>query len=98
MAFHNPVSQANTPVILSTATALNRNDDRNGFIIQNLGMNTLYVLFGTGASTTVFHVPLKAGTANDDGSGGSVAQESGVIYTGPITVAGTSPRYCVTEF
>ena len=57
----------------------------------------MFVRFGAGASTTVFHVVLKAGTANDDGLGGSFSQFNGVIYTGEITIAGTSPRYVVTE-
>lgn len=66
-------------------------------MIQNLGTNPLFVLLGTGASTSVFHVVLKAGTGNDDGTGGSFAMETTVIYTGLVTVAGTSPRYVVTE-
>ena len=46
-------------------------------------------LLGTGASATVFHVVLKAGTSNDDGTGGTVGQEKGTVFTGTITVAGT---------
>lgn len=100
MAFHNPVSQTtSTPSILTSAgTVLARNDDRNGFIIQNLGTNPLFVLFGSGASASVFNLVLKGATAPDDGTGGSVAQEDGVIYCGIITVSGTSPRFVVTEF
>lgn len=90
-------SQASTPTIQSSATALAANQYRGAWSIQNLGQNALYVLCGTGASTTVFHWVLKAGTANDDGSGGSAAQEMGTVYTGIITVAGTSPRYTVFE-
>lgn len=90
-------TNSNTPSIASSATALASNTARTGWNIQNLGQNVLYVLLGTGASTTVFHVALKAGTSNDDGTGGSVGQEQGVIFTGPITVAGTSPRYTVLE-
>ena len=91
-------SKANTPSILTSAgTALAANPQRTAFTIQNLGQNVLYVLLGSGASTTVFHFPLKAGTANDDGTGGSVSMESGTVYTGIITVAGTSPRFTVME-
>lgn len=90
-------SQANTPAIQSAATALASNPARGAWMVQNLGTNPLYVLMGTGASTTVFHVVLKGGTANDDGTGGSIAQESGTVYTGIVTVAGTSPRYVATE-
>lgn len=88
---------SNTPAIASSTTALAANPKRIVWNIQNLGMNPLYVLMGSGASTTVFHFVLKASTANDDGSGGTVGQEEGVIYTGIITIAGTSPRYTVLE-
>ena len=90
-------SKANTPSISSNATALAVNGERSAWSIQNLGQNTLYVLLGSGATSSVFHFALKAGTSNDDGTGGSVAQESGSVYTGIITIAGSSPRYTVTE-
>lgn len=90
-------SQANTPTIASAGTALASNPNRGSWSIQNLGTNTLFVLLGAGATTSVFHFVLKAGTGNDDGSGGSVAQENGTIYTGIITIAGSSPRYTVME-
>ena len=88
---------ATTPIIASAATALSANTARAGWSIQNLGQNALYVLLGSGASTSVFHFALKASTANDDGTGGSVNQTSGVVYTGIVTIAGTSPRYTVLE-
>ncbi len=91
-------TNVNTPAIIATATALASNTARTGWTIQNLGTNELYVLMGSGASTSVFHIALKKGTGNDDGTGGSVGQEQGVVYTGIITVAGTSPRYTVVEF
>ena len=93
------VSEANTPEILDSATALadSIGDRRSSWSIQNLGTNTLYVLLGDGATTSVFHYALKAGSINDDGTGGSVGESDGVIYTGIITVAGTSPRYVVKE-
>lgn len=92
-----PTTNVNTPAIISSATALASNPKRISWMIQNLGQNALFVLKGSGASTSVFHVVLKAGSANDDGTGGSIAEENGVIYTGIITIAGTSPRYVVTE-
>lgn len=88
---------SNTPTIASATTALLANNARIGWSIQNLGTNTLYVLLGSGASTSVFHYALKAGSGNDDGSAGSITQTSGTIYNGIITVAGTSPRYTVLE-
>lgn len=98
MNINYTTQNANTPSILTSAgTALASNPARLGWNIQNLGTNPLFVLFGSGASTSVFHVVLKAASGADDGSGGSIAQESGVIYTGIITVAGTSPRFVVLE-
>ena len=88
---------SNTPTIASAATALASNPKRLGWSIQNLGMNPLFVLLGSGASTTVFHVVLKASTGNDDGTGGLLSQAEGVVYTGIVTIAGTSPRYTVLE-
>lgn len=93
-----PKATANTPAIIATATAIASNPARGGWMIQNLGTNPLFVLLGTGASTSVFHAVLKGGTGNDDGLGGSISQmNGGVIYTGIITTAGTTPRYTVTE-
>jgi len=89
--------KANTPSILSAATALAENRERGAFQIQNLGTNPLFVLLGDGASTSVFHQVLKGGTGNDDGLGGSFSMSTGVVYTGIITIAGTSPRYSVLE-
>jgi hypothetical protein len=88
---------SNTPSIQSSTTALASNPLRIVWNIQNLSTNVLYVLLGTGASSTVFHFVLKAGTAANDGTGGSVGMEEGVIYTGPITVAGTTPSYTALE-
>lgn len=90
-------TNSNVPAIASDATALASNTARRAWSIQNLGQNPLYIRLGAGASSTVFHIVLKGGTSNDDGTAGSVSQETGVIYTGVITIAGTSPRYTVTE-
>lgn len=89
---------ANTPSILNTAgVALAANPARIGWGIQNVGTNPLYVLFGTGASTTVFHRVLKGGTGPSDGLGGSLDYFSGSVYNGVITVAGTTPLFTVIE-
>lgn len=88
----------NTPEIQTDATALAANTARKGWIIQNCGQNPLFVRFGSGASTSLFHVVLAATTsANDNGTGGIYEQTNGIVYTGAITVAGTSPRYVATE-
>ena len=88
---------SNSPAILSAATALNANPARIYFAIQNLGTNALYVRLGAGASTANFHMALKAGAVNDDGTGASYFNENSAIYTGIVTIAGTSPRYTVIE-
>lgn len=88
---------SNTPTIASAATALAANNARIGFSIQNLGTNPLFVLLGTGASTTVFHFVLKASSVADDGTGGVLTMTNGTVYDGVITIAGTSPRYTVLE-
>ena len=89
---------ANTPSILTSAgTALADNKARVMWSIQNLGTNPLFVLRGGGASTTVFHTILKGGTGADDGLGAVVSEAAGACYTGIITVAGTTPRFIVTE-
>lgn len=87
----------NTPSIASSSTALSANSTRTQWSIQNLGQNPLFVRLGASASSTVFHVVLKASTANDDGTGGTVSQDTGAVYCGVITIAGTSPRYTVLE-
>lgn len=88
---------ANTPAILSSTTALALNANRGSWGIQNLGTNPLYVLLGTPCSTTVFHRILKGCSVQDDGTGGTIDESTGVVYTGIITIAGTSPRYVVLE-
>lgn len=93
----NDVVTANTPSIQSTATALANNPNRKGWQIQNVGTNPLFILLGTGASTSVFHAVLKGGTGSSDGLGGSMSQTAGTIYTGIITIAGTAPAYVVME-
>lgn len=90
-------SKANTPAIASAATALAANANRSAWAIQNHGTNLLYVRLGSGASSTVFHTVLVGATVQDDGSGGVISQEAGTVYTGIITIAGSSPRYTVLE-
>jgi len=94
--FVQQTTNSNTPSIASATTALAANEKRVYFRIQNLGTNPLFVLLGSGASNSVFHKVLKAATANDDGTGGELESGS-VVYTGIITISGTSPRYAVTE-
>jgi len=90
-------AQINTPALLGTGTAIAANPERKSWSIQNCGTNVLFVRLGGAASATVFHYALKPGTGNDDGTGGSVSEGDGVIFTGIITVAGTTPRLTTRE-
>lgn len=83
--------------IASAATALAANPARVAFMLQNLGTNALFVKYGTGATTSDFSVVLKASTGQDDGTGGVLTSADTAVFTGAITIAGTSPRYSVTE-
>jgi hypothetical protein len=73
------------------------NRGRRTIILQNLGTNTLYVKFGTGATTSDFDFILKASTVQDDGTGG-IFTEKTLSYQGILSVAGTSPRCIATAF
>lgn len=80
----------------TATTALAANSAREFFEIQNQGTNKLYVYFGLGASTSVYHFILKAASGAADGTGGSVSTTD-VDYRGIITIAGTNPSYSVVE-
>lgn len=89
---------ANTPAIVTSAgTALAENADRAAWSIQNVGTNPIFVNLGGTASATVFHFIIKGGTGDSDGLGAMVSQTSGTVFTGKITVAGTSPKFVVME-
>jgi len=92
-----PKNVANTPAIISTATALAANAARGAWQIQNVGTNPIFVRLGSGASDTVFHAVLKGGSGAKDGLGASWGQDSGTVYVGEITIAGTTPSYVVME-
>lgn len=84
----------NTPSIIagdgsSAITVLAANNARIGFSIQNVGTTAAKICFGT-ATTSVFHFVLKGGTADNDGTGGSITFDSGAVYNGLITIFGAS--------
>lgn len=90
-------TQANTPSIVTSAgDVLAANLNRRFFSIQNVGTNPIFVLLGTGASSSVFHAVIKGGTADSDGLGGSYS--TGVVcYQGVVSIAGTTPKVVITE-
>lgn len=83
--------------IASSTTAADAEVGRVSYRIQNLGTNTLYVKEGTGATTSDFDFALSGGTGNDDGTGATYESPAGQVYVGAITIAGTSPRYVISE-
>ena len=86
---------SNTPSIIagdgSTGVViLAANPARIGFKITNVGTTVAKVRYGAGASDTVYHSPLKGGSADGDGLGGSETFTNGAIYNGVITMYGAS--------
>ena len=91
----NTYSPPGTPVAQSTpGNVLPENASRLSWCVQNLGTNPLFIRLGPNASTTVFHLILKAGTAANDGTGGIV---NDTVHQGIVSVAGTSPSYVAWE-
>ena len=81
----------------SSTTALVANSNREFVQIQNQDTNPLFVYFGSGATTSVYHFVLKGGTGTADGTGGSFSTAS-VVYRGIITVASAgTPSYSIIE-
>ena len=77
----------NTPAIASSTTALASNLKHKVGAFKTWGTNVLFVRLGTGATTSIFHYCVKGGTGNDDGTGGSVSQTDGTVFTGEISIA-----------
>ncbi len=79
-------------------TALAANPARLAWGIQNVGTNPLFVSLGGTASASVFNKILIGGSGDSDAHGGSWDQDSGVVYTGAITVYSSSDqKYAVYE-
>lgn len=83
---------------ISSSTTVDTADEaRIGYSIQNLGTNPLFVKEGASATTSDFDYILAGGSGNDNGTGGKYESPAGRIYTGIISIAGTSPRYVYSE-
>lgn len=91
-------SQVNnrTGIVVAAGQLLAANENRRVLIVQNIGINPLFVKLGEDASTTDFDFVLSPGTANDDGLGGIMSTDT-LSYTGVISVAGASVRCTATE-
>ena len=90
-------SSDNSGILTAAGTALAAHEARMSYKIQNLDTDPLFVKEGTGASVTDFNYILAGGTAPDDGEGASYDSTAGHVYTGIITVAGTTPRFIASE-
>lgn len=90
-------SSANTVSAVATATGdiISSNSSRKGWGIQNCGTNPIFIYMKTGASSTVFHKILPGGVSDSDGRGGSFDD---TVYTGVVSLAGTSPKYTFYEY
>ena len=98
MSLHNThLRKSTNSGISSSTTPLSANPARSNYFVQNLGTNALFVKEGSSASTTDFTFVLAAGTGTDNGTGGSKSSETDGCWTGAITIAGTAPRYTITE-
>jgi len=87
-----------TGILTSAGNILVADPARVGLLIQNLGTNPLFVKFGSTASTTDFDIILPAGTGNDNGTGGVQQFPIGPLMANlPVSVAGTSPRFTISE-
>lgn len=60
--------------------------------IQNLSTTALGVKYGSGATTTSISLVLRAGTANDDGQGGSIEIDDFIGTITTVAMTG-SPRF-----
>lgn len=106
MSLHGVIHQSTAPTAdtatggaRSATTALNANGKRTSWGIKNVsGSNPLFIKFGESASTSDYHTILAPGSGAADGLGGSFEQTAGNVYSGIVTVAGTSPQYSIFEF
>lgn len=95
----SPTQNINTPAIVTSAgTVLEANTERQSWSIQNVGTNPIFIRLGGTASTSVFHYVIKGGTGDSDGLGGSYSEDgSGAVFSGLISIAGTTPKVVVRE-
>jgi hypothetical protein len=90
-------SSATSAIVAADGTALAASAARKAWSIQNCDDAAVYVKLGASASASDFSFVLKAGTAANDGLGGSWFDD---VYTGIVTIAAAagSPRVVVVSF
>jgi len=94
MQYVQNTEQINALATGSTAgTALQANNARVYWQIQNVGTNPIYLLWGSGtASSTNCNEVLKSDTSALAGAGG-IYRSGTVVYDGAVSVGGTAPTY-----
>jgi len=94
MQYVQNTSNINAPATGVTAgVALAANTARVYFQIQNIGVNPLYVLYGSGTpSAALCHEVLAASATANDGTGG-IIRSGTIVYTGAVQVGGTAATY-----
>lgn len=88
-------TSSNSTLGITNATVFTLAAGERGFI-QNLDDAALAVKYGAGATTSDFTFILKAGTAADDGLGGSVIIDDWIGPVSVIAMAGAA-RYLATK-
>jgi hypothetical protein len=96
-----PVASASTPAQTSIGTTaalvLGANAKRKGLVIQNTGTTVIKLTYGPELPTqTVYHFALGAGTAADDGKGGSWTDDAWVGAVNAVS-SGAGGTFVITE-
>jgi hypothetical protein len=92
------MQSVNTPTLATSTTIMAANNARVALMIQNQDTNALKVCLGGTATSSVYHVVLKACTGAADGSGGIFSMVGPVTFTGAITCFSSStPSYTYIE-
>ena len=91
-------SQTSAGGLKTSTTILSANEARTSFMIQNQDTNPLFIAFGVTASSSVYHLILKACSSAADGSGGVCSMEAGAILSMVITCYSSgTPSYTAIE-
>lgn len=77
---------SNDAAITADGTVFTLAAGEKGFI-QNINDTAVYVKYGASASSSSFSFVLKAGTADNDGNGGSAVIDD---FIGPVSISGVS--------
>ena len=70
--------------LATSATVLAANPGMTSFLIQNQDTHALNLAFGVAATSSVYHVILKACSSAGDGTGGVYTDQTGMIWNGAI--------------